>query len=199
MGVTFDNKLSWKPHIKNIQNKISRGCWALANIKSFVDQSTLRMIYFSLIYSHLNYGIVCWGSVYKTNLTKLLSKQNWAVRIITNSDRLDSSSPLFHKTKILKLHDIFKLKIATEVKRIINNNKLHNYLLSYLHSIHSYQTRSSSQHNLSIPIVKTDIGKTLFKYQGPSVWNQIPIEIRVKPLLSLKNSLKNYLINTYTT
>ena len=148
------------------------------------------------LFTH-TYGIICWRSLYKTNLTKLETKQNWVIKIITNSNRFDSSSPLFHKTKILKLHDIFKLKIATEVKCIINNNKLNNYKLSYLHSVHSHQTRSSSQHNLSIPIVKTDIGKTLFRYQGPSVWNKIPIEIRNKPLISLKISLKNFLINKY--
>lgn len=178
LGVTFDNKLSWVPHILSVRNKISSGCWALANIRKYVDQQTLRLIYFSLVYPHLHYGILCWGSAYPTHLKKLLIKQKWAVKIITNSNIRSPSTPLFHSLKILKINEIFKYKIGMEVRRLINNNSLNSFDLSYLHSLHSHSTRSSAMENLSIPQVKSDIGKTLFKFQAPLVWNQLPQSIR---------------------
>jgi len=34
---TFDNKLSWKPHIQHIRSKLASGFWALLNIRNYAD------------------------------------------------------------------------------------------------------------------------------------------------------------------
>jgi hypothetical protein len=189
--------LSWVPHISNVRNKISSGCWALANIRRYVDQKTLRLIYFSLIYPHLHYGILCWGSAYSTHLEKLLIKQKWAAKIITNSNILTPSTPLFHNLKILKIYEIFKYKIGMEVRRLIDNNLLNNFDLSYIHSLHSHSTRSSAKSNLLIPHVNTNIGKSLFKFQAPSIWNKIPYDIRNGTACFFKANYKKFLLSDY--
>ena len=197
LGVTFDNKLTWLPHILNVRSKISKGCWALSSMKKYADRKTLRLIYFSLIYPHLHYGILCWGSAYQTHLQKLLIKQKWAVKIITNSNRLSPSSPLFYDLKILKLNEIFSYKVGMEVRRLINNNSLNNFDLSYVHSIHSHSTRSSTKNNLSSPQVKTNIGKTLFKFQAPLAWKKIPHELRIGTMSFFKTNYKKHLLKNY--
>ena len=198
LGVTFDNKLSWLPHILNVRSKISKGCWALSCMKKYANQKTLRLIYFALIYPHLHYGILCWGSAYQTHLQKLLTKQKWTVKIITNSNRLSPSTPLFHDLKILKLNEIFKYKIGMEVKSLINNNSLNSFGLSYVHSIHSHSTRSSTNNNLSSPQVKTNIGKSLFKFQAPLAWNKIPHELRNGTMSFFKSNYKKHLLKNYS-
>ena len=61
----------------------------------------------SLIASHLNYGILAWG-IAAPRLEKLQKK---AIRLITNSKYIAHTNPLFKRLQLLKIVDIFKLRI----------------------------------------------------------------------------------------
>ena len=56
-------------------------------IRGCVDNSTLNMIYYSLIYPHLLYGIPIWGNADNIHLNPLLILQKKAVRLILNKHR----------------------------------------------------------------------------------------------------------------
>ena len=62
--------------MKISQNKI------LTNFENCNDKDTL---YYLLIHSHFNYGLVVWRSTYPTYLNKLKLLQNKAIRIVTSS------------------------------------------------------------------------------------------------------------------
>jgi len=53
LGITFDNKLSWKPHIQHTCTKLASGTWALLNIRNYVDISTLKL-YITVLYIHIS-------------------------------------------------------------------------------------------------------------------------------------------------
>lgn len=176
---------------------MAKGCWAIANLKKYANLQTLRQVYFALVYPHLQYAITCWGSAAKCHLNKLITKQKWAVKLITNSSKETPSNPLFIQLKLLKLEDIFKLKTALEIKRINSLNLSNNSGLQLISSIHNYKTRSSTKHEFHIPQVNSNVGKSSLKFQGPTIWNKIPLELRNKPLQTFKFKYKNYLIKQY--
>ena len=62
LGVLIDDNLNWKHQVKQICSKIARGSWALYHIRNYVDKQTMKMVYYSLMYSHLQYCINSWGS-----------------------------------------------------------------------------------------------------------------------------------------
>ena len=78
----------------------------LAKIRHYVDQSTLRSIYFSIFSSILKYGCQIWGQdqIIKSNLRRIMKVQNKALRIINFADFIPSS-PLYKTSNILKLKD----------------------------------------------------------------------------------------------
>ena len=197
VGVIFDNKLSWSPHVLNITKKISKGCWAIANLKKYTNPKILRLVYFSLVYPHLHYGITCWGSAAKYIINKLYIKQKWAIKIMTNSKLQERSTPLFFRLHVLKLEDIFKLKLVMEIRRLILNNSLSKFNLKFSKTTHSYSTRTSCNDNLTIPRVNTNIGKTTLKYVGAVTWNGLPSEFRVKSVAGLKFYYKKWMIENY--
>ena len=41
LGITFADKLTWKPHIQPICSKLSSGSWAILNLRQYVDLLTL--------------------------------------------------------------------------------------------------------------------------------------------------------------
>ena len=157
LGVLVDQHLDWKYQINNVALKISRGIGILAKLKPLLKENLLKCIYYSLVYSHLSYGIEAWGSAAKTNLNKLLTLQHKAVRIMSGVQYfqiygrepgpLPSSEPLYKNLEILKLEDIFKLNIAKFVYSTLTFHSPSNFheWFSYDHENHSHSTRSSAE------------------------------------------------------
>ena len=176
---------------------MAKGCWAIANIKKYVNKHTLRQIYFALVYPHLQYAITCWGGSAKCHLTKIIIKQKWAVKLISNCARDTPSNPLFIQLNLLKLNDVYKLKVGTEIKKMIALNLIVNTDFQFNCNLYRYSTRSSAKNNFYVPQVKTNVGKSSLKYRGAVIWNEIPIEIRSKSITTFKHHYKKYLIKLY--
>ena len=103
--------------------EISRGVGILHKIKSFLPTSALLYVYYSLMYLHLSYGIIIWGSTYKSYLGKLISLQNKAIRAVGGAEWNESSSSLYYRFKVLKLHDLYKYKLV-KLKHYVENKTL---------------------------------------------------------------------------
>ena len=52
LGVIFNDKLSWKSHIQHVCSKLSNGSWALLKLRNYIDTTTLKTVYYALIYSY---------------------------------------------------------------------------------------------------------------------------------------------------
>ena len=204
LGVTFDEKLNWKCHLKNLENKLSRGMWAISKLRRFVNSKTLRSVYYSLIYSHLIYCISSWGSAPQKHLDKIFVKQKKTIRIMTFSPYLAHTTPIFYHLKLLKLEDIFKLRVATLAFKIINlrnsNNSFTNKPRSTLNLPHSYNTRAKTNRNIYPIFARTRLGQSSLEYQIPSIWNKLPNNIRqLSTINSFKYKFKQHLVNQYNT
>ena len=64
LGVLLDENLSWKTHIKYIENKISKNIGILFKARPFLNKKSLLSLYYLYIHSYINYGSVSWGSTY---------------------------------------------------------------------------------------------------------------------------------------
>ena len=67
LGILIDEDLSWKYHVEELSKKLNRANSMLSKIRYYVDQTTLRSLYFSTFSSHLTYCCQVWGQ----NNTKL--------------------------------------------------------------------------------------------------------------------------------
>ena len=81
----IDKNLSFNPHIEKIRSKVSSGLFALHSVKNILPAHHLKLIYHSLIASHLNYGIIFWGNAPKKHTNKILVLQKKAVRTISSA------------------------------------------------------------------------------------------------------------------
>ena len=62
LGVWIDDKLNWSVHIENLSLQLAKSCTMFFYLRDFVADDTLGMLYYSLVYSHLIYGITAWGT-----------------------------------------------------------------------------------------------------------------------------------------
>ena len=112
LGVLLDENLSWKDHIKCVENRAAKNIGLLYRAKLFLDKNLLLTLYYSYIHSYLNYANLLWGSTNRANLKKLLSHKKHAVRIINNKTRFDHTYELFKSQKILNISKLNILSVA---------------------------------------------------------------------------------------
>ena len=52
LGVLLDDNLSWKEHIKYLENKIAKNIGLMYRGKAFLDKESLLALYYSYIHSY---------------------------------------------------------------------------------------------------------------------------------------------------
>ena len=95
LGVTVDNRLSWKSHISNICKTISHNIGIINRLKFHFPSSSLLTLYSSLILPYLNYRILAWGNTHRNLLDRLLLLQKKSLRIICNTAARSHTNQLF--------------------------------------------------------------------------------------------------------
>lgn len=74
--------------------------------KYFLNQSTLYILYCSLILPYVTYCVEIWGHTYTSNTKPIFILQTKAIRIVNHSAYNESTKPIFIKYKTLKLYDL---------------------------------------------------------------------------------------------
>jgi len=79
LGVTLDENLDWKLHVKNVTKKISKGNYLLWRYSKQLPISSKKTIYESFVRSHILYGLVAWGGAKQAVLNPLIKtlKKVW--------------------------------------------------------------------------------------------------------------------------
>ena len=75
----------------------------------------LVSLYYSLFASFLQYGIVVWGLTYDTYIKPIFILQKKVLRAITFNNFSAPSAPIFLTLRLLKLQDLFEMKLLTFV------------------------------------------------------------------------------------
>ena len=61
LGLTLDETLSWKTHIQDVSNKISKTIGILNRLKNVLPGNILKLIYSSLVLPRIYYCNLAWG------------------------------------------------------------------------------------------------------------------------------------------
>ena len=64
LGVILDENLNWKSEISHVANKVAKSIGIKSRCSSFLPKSSLRMLYYSLIYPYFYYCNIVWASTY---------------------------------------------------------------------------------------------------------------------------------------
>ena len=76
-------------------------------VKNLLPHTALKSLYYTLIHSHMTYGIHAWGNA--SSIAKLFVLQKRAIRIINNNKYRTHTEPLFKSENILKITDLYKM------------------------------------------------------------------------------------------
>ena len=178
LGVYIDDELEWGNHIDHVAKKVSSGCFAINSSKNVLSTYNLKLIYNSLVHSHLLYGNLLWGSAYQYRLNKIEKLQKRCIRNICNERYNTSTSPLFRQLNLLKLNDIHKVELLK-------------FMFSYVHGalppslfsmfqlneyVHSHNTRQRNTPH--IQTINMNLFSRSFLCRAPKTWLDLSTTFR---------------------
>ena len=138
------------------------------------------MIYYSLIYNRIQYGIVTWDTANKTVLQELHVKLNNIVRTITYSSRYCPVTCLYKLSNFLKSDGIYRLELAKSMYQLLHKKfkTALNDCFVDITNIHSHNTRTKRNLVYFKPRVQTSTGKKSLTYREIDLWGKIKPEVK---------------------
>ena len=198
LGLYIDNKLSWKEHIMYLSKLSSRNVGVINKLKFSFPSNILLNLYNTIVLPYLNYGLLVWGNSTRNQMDRLLLLQKRIMRIVCHQNRLAHTNALFYSTKVLKIYDLYNLRLGCFMYQL-NQGELPTplaLLFSKNESFHNYPTRQSSSYHL--PMLRTLYKQKTIIYTGPQFWNSLQDPWKQSPSLpSFKRILKINQLNAY--
>lgn len=187
LGLTIDCKLKFKDHIGVVSKKLSKVVGIMYKVREYLTVKSLTSLYYSLFYPYLLYGNVLWGGTYNVHLHTVEMLQKRAVRIITGSEYLAHTDPLFYSTGILKIDDLHEYLLLLYLFK--SKNKF-NYSNS------TYETRHAS--DPEIIHHRLTLTEHSVHYSAAKLWHSLPSHIKAINSYNLfKTTLKKYYVIRY--
>ena len=90
LDVLIDEHLKWDAQLQHINNKMTKNIGILFKLRHYVPISTLKQLYYTLIYPYLTYGLMSWGTTYQNKLNKIKVSQNNCIHCIFFANKRES-------------------------------------------------------------------------------------------------------------
>lgn len=168
LGVHLDHLLKWGYHAESVSMRLSRSFYAINRIKALLPIESVMNVYYSLVYSFLNYNVLLWGN--SSSAQRVFIMQKRIIRMIFNLKPLDSCRPVFRMQKILTLPCLYILRCLVYIKE-------NEQLVDSISSFHHYSTRNTS--TLCIPYHSTTKFESSPMYQAILLFNHLPAGLKL--------------------
>lgn len=167
IGLILDSNCNWKLHISKIRTELLFVIRQFYFLKYVCTLPVLKAVYYSFFNSRINYGIVCWGGAYHSNIRCLQVSQNKVIRIMMRATRMESSFPLYVNLNILPLRYLFVFKVL----RVFFNRGGHINKPCF----YSYNLRRNFCFDITKPNVQ--LYKQCYSFLAPKLFSTIPKDI----------------------
>ena len=175
LGVVIDEELNWSKHVDKVTKTTQRNVGVIKRAKTYLPQSSLKLLYNSLVMPHFDYCSPVWSNRYQSQTNQLFKVQKRAARLIMNQSYETPSVSLFKSLKWMTLEERF------EFNRVLMIYKcLHNLAPPYLSTelvnpcqIHEHFTRITTSGELSLPKFKSDCYKNSPIVSSVRSWNML--------------------------
>ena len=183
-----DNHLNFRNQTASVCSKISKVVGLLYRLNNILPSDTLVTLYSALLVPHILYGIEIWHGALQENHDRIFKLQKKAIRAINSLEYNHPTNDFFKNMQMLKLNDIYKQSLLVYMFK--NQN------FATHSDLHSYNTRN--RQDIVLPLLNRTRSQTSFFYQGITVWNFIPAEIRSLQFQgAFKKAVKDLLLSEY--
>ena len=125
LGVTIDDQLTWKPHVKQVKKRATNVIRNLARASEFLPPQSRRILYDSLVAPHFSYADVVWDGCLKEQQQDLQRAHNFAARVICRTSKYSSATAALEKLGMVPLVEKRKMHQVVMAHKLINGKGPH--------------------------------------------------------------------------
>ncbi len=107
LGIFIDSKLSWANQMDNLCKKLRFFIYIFKNLRNSLQIDSMKKIYFGLVNSILDYGILGWGGVYNSHLEMVNITHRKIIKIMYNKPYDFSTTELFNISDLLNIRQLY--------------------------------------------------------------------------------------------
>ena len=122
LGITLDEFLNWNEHVANIIKSLNSLFSVFYNIRRYLTFEHIKVIYYTMVYSRIKYGICAYGFAKKENMDKVQILQNKLLKVLLEMKWRTPTNELHNKLDILLVNDLFFQEISTFVYNYLHGN-----------------------------------------------------------------------------
>ena len=182
LGVILDGSLTWKQHIVALINRIRKLSAIFKRLRCVADVEVLKIAYYALCQSLLNYCVLAWGGTFKSVILQLERAQRIALKVMLRKPYRFPTKCLFDETNLLSVRQLF---IVKSILYCHKNNPIDINV--------STKRRRDGVYN--VPRSTTSFRQRHQVFLGPYLYNKLSKYIVLFPLtvFECKKVLTNYL------
>ena len=169
LGLTIDQRLNYNEHISQLCKKLSCTVGIIRKMSYYVPHNVLKMLYFSLYYPHLIYGIPIWGGCGATNLGRVSRINNKMCSLFA-----DVPNGNFTPPPLQGIYKYFSLTFFHNFLIKPNHSHYFSHKLLNLRTNHGLNTRFNSSNLISIPRYNKTTSQNQFLYSAIKNYNLLP-------------------------
>lgn len=188
LGLTIDNKMTWTDHTESLKQYFRSTIRSFYRLKQICSPGVLKIIYYGIFQSKLQYGISCWGGAFNNKIQPLLVLQKYVIRKICNKSRLCHSLPLFQYLKILPVRHLYCFKV---LKTFFIRSGYLNHRIS-----NGYPLRINNRFLVNVPSFHTTTFRNFYDIISCRLFNKLPQPIRMlRSPKAFVRGIKQWLLN----
>ena len=174
LGVTLDDRLNYNENTNILSKKLSCALGIMNKMSNLVSPHVLKILYYSLFYSHLTYALPIWGGCGVTNVGRVDKLNERACKMFSNNSHRAFSPPKYHNIYRFVLLSLFHVLLNDNSHNFCINNQIVNLMPD-----HVYRTRFLTDECLSIPQYRKTTSQNQFLYNAVKEWNKLLVDVRL--------------------
>ena len=180
LGLHLDQCMNFDTHIKELNRKVMGTLIYVNRVSGLLNKTARKICIESLVLSIINYCIKIWGTTTKSQKAKVQKLQNFAARVAVGGLRkYDHVSPAYDELKWLKIENKHKFEVLIHIYKSLNNvypEWLCN--VDKVRDVRVVRGNTRQENMLYVPRFKTDTGARSLEVLGPTLWNDLPNQVK---------------------
>ena len=190
LGVTIDNKLTFKDHVEGLCKKASKKLHALTRVSRYMNTAKKRVIMKSFITSQFGYCPLVWMLHSRTLNNRINRIHERALRVVYN-DNVSSFEEMLQKDDSVTIHEKNIQTLSIELFKVLKG--LSPTIMDELFLVKKDQIYNSKFPFKSRNVRTVAYGTETLSFLGPKIWAIIPTEIKeCKSLNEFKSKIKKW-------
>lgn len=183
LGVIIDQTLSFKPHIEILVTRLRKLIFIFRNMRHIANHQVIKMVYYALCQSLVEYCITSWGGAAKSLLIEVERAQRAILKVGRGHPFRYPTDALYREWDVLSVRKLFLLHIAL---------KKHSQL-RYNPELMTEKRRKGKV--CQVKKFRTSLAQRFYCFLGDYIYNKINCVLTVYPLHKTicKRSVSKYL------